>query len=180
MQTNQFQIPIRAVKRPESEKQEKTLARQVENPYICSALHFVQDTVPANPVGNFFIQNRPITAVPTPVMSVNAPSACARCNATGKRGRFYFPAMLNNLKRYTMQTHQLISTPLQAEKGVKFLPGILTSENIGIATGIVAVLALLFYLASGTHALLAGALVMLWAVLACVDMTASIAKGGEK
>ena len=42
------------------------------------------------------------------------------------------------------------------------------------------VLALLFYLASGTHALLAGALVMLWAVLACVDMTASIAKGGEK
>lgn len=62
--------------------------------YLCGALHFEQAMKPETISGIFYALIRK-TAVPPPVWSVNAPTACSRCNATGKRDRFYFSAKSN-------------------------------------------------------------------------------------
>ena len=58
-----------------------------KNVHLCSALHSEQADRAANiAVGIFYAYGFGI--VPTPVWSVNAPTACSRCSATGKRNFF--------------------------------------------------------------------------------------------
>ena len=62
--------------------------------YLCGVIHFARAMKPETISGIFYALIRNL-AVPTPVWSVNAPTACARCMTTGKRNRFYFSAKSN-------------------------------------------------------------------------------------
>ncbi len=70
--------------------------------YFCGALHIdeVSDKLAGN--SGYFLYPNDNHTVPTPVRTVNASATSSRCNATGKRDRFYFSASENLLKRYTM------------------------------------------------------------------------------
>ena len=70
--------------------------------YFCGALHIeqVSDKLAGN--SGYFLYPNDNHTVPTPVRTVNASATCSRCNATGKRDRFYFSASENLLKRYIM------------------------------------------------------------------------------
>ena len=66
--------------------------------HLCNALHLKQatDALPtlaglAFFMGQHSVSPRQLTIVPTPVRSVNAPAACFRCSATGRR--YFFCAL---------------------------------------------------------------------------------------
>jgi len=63
-----------------------------KNVHLCSAFHFEQATTFANFTRWHFLCPMVNHIVPTPVWSVNAPTACSRWNATGKRNFFLFPS----------------------------------------------------------------------------------------
>ena len=72
--------------------------RSEKNSYLCGALHLIQAERFANfkPLAFFVPSGDDI--VPTPVRSVNAPAACIRCNATGKRYFFCtLPLFINHI-----------------------------------------------------------------------------------
>lgn len=95
MQQSQSSVPHIEGAKSSTTNYLQNVCNTAKKTYLCGALHFEQATKPASPVGLFIGQDRPYTAVPTPVWSVNAPTACSRCNATGKRNRFYFSAKYN-------------------------------------------------------------------------------------
>ena len=64
----------------------------INNTYLCNAFHIEQATKLANLLaGIFYALLR--YKVPTPVWCVNAPTACSRWNATGKRNFLCFPTL---------------------------------------------------------------------------------------
>lgn len=115
--------------------------------YLCGVIHFEQAMKPASPVGLFIGQDRPYTAVPTPVWSVNAPTACSRCMTTGKRDRFYFSAKSNFLKSYNMSNIQSITAPVTGAKSINLMPAckavaqFLTSSRLSALLGVLAFVA---------------------------------------
>ena len=63
-----------------------------KNHHLCNAFHLIQATMFANFSRWHFLCLLASYIVPTPVWSVNAPTACIRWKATGKRNFFLFPS----------------------------------------------------------------------------------------
>lgn len=153
--------------------------------YLCGALHFARAMKPETISGIFYALIRNI-AVPTPVWSVNAPTACARCNATGKRNRFYFSAKSNFLKRYKMHNIQTITAPVTGAKSINLMPAckavaqFLTSSRLSALLGVLALVAVAQFQFTGEHPVASMAVCTVATLQVGVRILLSIIKeGGE-
>lgn len=153
--------------------------------YLCGAIHFVQAMKPETISGIFYALIRK-TAVPTPVWSVNAPTACARCIATGKRDRFYFSAKSNFLKRYKMHNIQSITAPIEGAKSINLMPAckavaqFLTSSRLSALLGVLALVAVAQFQLTEEHPVASMAVCSAATIQVGVRILLSIIKeGGE-
>lgn len=124
-----------------SKKMDDNCCRSEKNSYLCDALHLIQATRFANfkPLAFFVLSDYDI--VPTPVRSVNAPAACIRCRATGKRYFFCtLPVFINHtlfhFKSSTkMRTKKLISWRTLARMYKSMSWGLLDKVTVEDAKG---------------------------------------------
>ena len=91
-------------KRIRATQSEKSISKKLpakvcgfkKNPHLCSDLHLKQATMFANFSRWHFLCPLASYIVPTPVWSVNAPTACFRWRSTGKRNFFCsLPVFIN-------------------------------------------------------------------------------------
>ena len=93
-QMNNLQHKYYRALAPDCEKNTRKVCGFKKNHHLCSAFHFEQATTFANFLRWHFLCPMVNHIVPTPVWSVNAPTACSRWNATGKRNFFCSPSRL--------------------------------------------------------------------------------------